>query len=360
MWASCPSRAARRADRRLLDRACGRGGARPRRRAARAQTRLRRERGRDARDGRDHRTGPLRGAACRHSRAPIPGDLTRAAWASGRSSGRGAGAPDPQRGNYRVLHLGDRGWAGRLPGTNDAIGRRVGIEVGTADALVVTAVSLLAWAAFASTVQVLVYRRGCGRGTPHRTRRHLHGGTEGRPTEAGGGYQLRKTQRLPTTSEDSTRERSPSVRVLHSRSCSQARSGFCWLPVATGSRSPGSSQSPIRNRRRRLLPRRHPGGRCLRLRSSAAGWPRRGAPRALRAALLVMAATWPRRRAEPQGCARCPAVRSGGCTRSLSHGGGRGAREHRVGGPPRGRGTRPGGAALRHAQAGHGRCSTLS
>jgi hypothetical protein len=45
-------------------------------------------------------------------------------------------------------------------GTYDAIGRRVGIDVGTADALVLTAASLLAWAAFASTVQVLVYRRG--------------------------------------------------------------------------------------------------------------------------------------------------------------------------------------------------------
>jgi hypothetical protein len=45
-------------------------------------------------------------------------------------------------------------------GTYDALGRRLGIEVGTADALVLTAASLLAWAAFASTVQVLVYRRG--------------------------------------------------------------------------------------------------------------------------------------------------------------------------------------------------------
>jgi hypothetical protein len=45
-------------------------------------------------------------------------------------------------------------------GTYDSIGRRVGIEIGTADALVVTAATLLAWAAFASIVQVLVYRRG--------------------------------------------------------------------------------------------------------------------------------------------------------------------------------------------------------
>jgi hypothetical protein len=45
-------------------------------------------------------------------------------------------------------------------GTYDAIGRRVGIEVGSADALVLTLAGLLVWAAFASTVQVLVYRRG--------------------------------------------------------------------------------------------------------------------------------------------------------------------------------------------------------
>ena len=56
-------------------------------------------------------------------------------------------------------------------GTYDAIGRRVGIEVGTADALALTVVSLLAWAAFASTVQVLVYRHGL-RSWPHLDRQH--------------------------------------------------------------------------------------------------------------------------------------------------------------------------------------------
>jgi hypothetical protein len=45
-------------------------------------------------------------------------------------------------------------------GTYDAIGRRIGIEVGTADALALTLLGLFAWAGFASTVQVLVYRRG--------------------------------------------------------------------------------------------------------------------------------------------------------------------------------------------------------
>jgi hypothetical protein len=45
-------------------------------------------------------------------------------------------------------------------GTYDAIGRRVGIEVGTADAIALTLAGLVAWTAFATTVQVLVYRRG--------------------------------------------------------------------------------------------------------------------------------------------------------------------------------------------------------
>lgn len=37
-------------------------------------------------------------------------------------------------------------------GTYDALGRRIGIEVGTADALALTLASLLAWAVFATTV----------------------------------------------------------------------------------------------------------------------------------------------------------------------------------------------------------------
>ena len=44
-------------------------------------------------------------------------------------------------------------------GTYDALGRRIGLEVGTADALALTAAGLLAWTVFASTVQVAVYRR---------------------------------------------------------------------------------------------------------------------------------------------------------------------------------------------------------
>jgi hypothetical protein len=68
-------------------------------------------------------------------------------------------------------------------GTYDAIGRRVGIEVGTADAVVLTLISLLVWAAFASTIQVLVYRRGLrqwdveGPERQHRERTNPAGGS---------------------------------------------------------------------------------------------------------------------------------------------------------------------------------------
>ena len=48
-------------------------------------------------------------------------------------------------------------------GAYDTIATRFGIEVGTADTLLLTAAGLLAWAAFASTVQVAVYRRALGR-----------------------------------------------------------------------------------------------------------------------------------------------------------------------------------------------------
>ncbi len=44
--------------------------------------------------------------------------------------------------------------------TYDAVSRRFGIEIGTADAAALTLAGLLVWAVFASTVQVLVYRRG--------------------------------------------------------------------------------------------------------------------------------------------------------------------------------------------------------
>jgi hypothetical protein len=75
-------------------------------------------------------------------------------------------------------------------GTYDAIGRRIGIEVGTADAVVLTVVSLLAWAAFASTVQVLVYRRGL---------RSWNDGIQGEPEGVWGINQARGARKMPHT-----------------------------------------------------------------------------------------------------------------------------------------------------------------
>jgi hypothetical protein len=50
-----------------------------------------------------------------------------------------------------------------VAGTYDAIASRVGIDVGEDETLILTLAGLAAWAAFASVVQVLVYRRGLAR-----------------------------------------------------------------------------------------------------------------------------------------------------------------------------------------------------
>ena len=101
-------------------------------------------------------------------------------------------------------------------GTYDAIGRRIGIEVGTADAVVLTLVSLLAWAAFASTVQVLVYRRGLSAWKDS--------------SEGVWRRKLAPGERKVLHTPNSTRGRSPSVLPLHSRCCSVARSGRSLRP----------------------------------------------------------------------------------------------------------------------------------
>jgi hypothetical protein len=102
--------------------------------------------------------------------------LTQAATAPmlGRLEARGV-APVPQIlacAAIRVLHNTAAtaffiwvitGGLDAYAGTYDAIGRRIGIEIGTADALALTVGGLLAWGVFASTVQVLVYRRGLRR-----------------------------------------------------------------------------------------------------------------------------------------------------------------------------------------------------
>jgi hypothetical protein len=72
-------------------------------------------------------------------------------------------------------------------GTYDAIGRRFGLDVGTADALALTAAGLLVWGVFASVVQVLVYRRGLRSWPEDDDARYVGGDirreSTGRPTE---------------------------------------------------------------------------------------------------------------------------------------------------------------------------------
>ena len=75
-------------------------------------------------------------------------------------------------------------------GTYDALGRRLGLDVGTADALALTGAGLLAWAAFASTVQVTVYRRGLRR-WPEEASTELDAGFRPGPTARRGRFDPR-------------------------------------------------------------------------------------------------------------------------------------------------------------------------
>ena len=99
--------------------------------------------------------------------------LTQAATAPllGRLHARGVGVALQvvACGTIRVLHNAATtaffiwiitGGLDAYAGTYDALARRVGIEIDTTDALALTVAGLLAWGAFASIVQVLVYRRG--------------------------------------------------------------------------------------------------------------------------------------------------------------------------------------------------------
>jgi hypothetical protein len=99
--------------------------------------------------------------------------LTQAATAPmlGRLEARGAGVALQVLacGAVRLLHNSATtaffiwiitGGLDAYAGTYDSLGRRVGIEIGTSEALLLTAAGLLVWAVFASIMQVLVYRRG--------------------------------------------------------------------------------------------------------------------------------------------------------------------------------------------------------
>jgi hypothetical protein len=180
-------------------------------------------------------------------------------------------------------------------GTYDAIGRRVGIEVGTADALALTVASLLAWAAFASTVQVLVYRHGL------RTWPALERQDRGEAPEAGGGDSWRKTQRILTTSRFDPRMVTVSAAVvfvllLASTEWLLLAAVAGWLAIAWLLSNPDPEPLPAGALFAAILAAGAfvfaiGGGLGLEV----------ALRRALRAALLVLAATWLRAAARAAG-----------------------------------------------------------
>ena len=174
-------------------------------------------------------------------------------------------------------------------GTYDALGRRVGIEVGTADALALTLAGLLVWAAFASTVQVLVYRRGlrrCGERTsrPRRWQRNVA-----------------ENATILCHLAGSTRARWPRPRSLLSCCCCRAPPGPCSRPCWSGSRgldavAPGARAAPGRPRFAAVLA----GGAFVFALGGGLGLDT-ALRRAGRAALLVLVATWLRAAARATG-----------------------------------------------------------
>ena len=105
------------------------------------------------------------------ARFGVPLTQAIAAPMLGRMEARGAGtvAQTLACGAVRLLHNTAAtaffiwvitGGLDAYAGGYDALAGRVGLDIDDRDALVLTGLSLLGWAAFASTVQVLVYRRG--------------------------------------------------------------------------------------------------------------------------------------------------------------------------------------------------------
>ena len=221
--------------------------------------------------------------------APMGPAARARAWASG---------PSCSRATVRLLHNAATtaffiwvitGGLDAYAGTYDAIGRRVGIEVGTADALALTLLGLLAWAAFASTVQVLVYRRG------------LRAWEEPKSHRPSGPRRSNGASRRRTGGRDSTRARWPGPPSLPSPCCSPARPGSCLPPWP-----PGSPRLGALARRERPRPRRPlfaailAGGAFFFALGGGLGLDI-ALRRAARAALLVFVATWLRAAARAIG-----------------------------------------------------------
>ena len=233
-------------------------------------------------------------------------------------------------------------------GTYDAIGRRVGLEVGTADALALTLAGLLGWAAFASTVQVLVYRRGLRAWEPGPTRvRRESGAFSDTDHHSPGAGSIRG--RLPL------RPLVAFVVLL-----AQHRVGRCSPPFPAGSRSRGCCRGPD--------PEPVPAGLVFAaiLAAGAFAFALGGGlgldtalRRAGRAALLVLVATWLRAAAGAAGLREVSRRALGtAAARAVGRRGRRGARRDRGRGPAGGGGPLARRARSRRRRSARSRCST--
>ena len=207
-----------------------------------------------------------------------------------------------ERARRGLLHLGDR----RRPrdayaGSYDAIAERFGFNVGERATVYVTLAGLLVWGAFASAVQVRVYRRGL---------------REWRP---GAGEGVRHRQLLPRAGAFRSRARSRSPPCSRSGSCSPAPSGWCSLPSPPGWGWRGCSRArttaPCPRGWRSL--RCWPAGALIFTLTSGLGLGYGAAAGPARAGLLVLVAAWLRAAAGAHGLERS----SGAC--SASSGGSR-------------------------------------
>jgi hypothetical protein len=178
-------------------------------------------------------------------------------------------------------------------GTYDALGRRIGLDVGTADALALTVAGLLAWAAFASTVQVLVYRRGL------RSWDRLAGHDSDFDREMGGTAQPREEEGLRRRFDPRAVTLAAAVAfvlLLSTTAWALLAAVALWLAVAWGAARPDRQPLPAGLLFAALLA----GGAFLFSLGGGLGLDV-AARRAARAGLLVLTATWLRGAAGADG-----------------------------------------------------------
>jgi hypothetical protein len=252
-------------------------------------------------------------------------------------------------------------------GTYDAIGRRVGIEIGSADALALTLAGLVLWAAFASTMQVLVYRRGL------RAWAGLAPG-EPAPAEPGPAEPAAAEPAPREPSEAPSRDSAPAGRFDPRAVAAAALVAFVLLLSSTTWTLLAAVLAWLALAWALSLPEREPVRAGLVFAAVLAGGAFAFAlggglgldtalRRACRAALLVLVATWLRGGSSDRAARGLPPRPGSPAARAVCAGGSRGARRNRLGGAsgrggprarraPLGDPEAAGGAARRRARLG--------